>query len=445
MVALGVLAATPLVVTALLLLNLLGDLASSPDDSPELAPADVDEAADLNVHPSQLYGRVTTADGTIYEGVLRWGGVQEAYWGDYFNGFRKENLWAGEVPAERLKERQPVEIFGIELGQRERQIDLKRPFLARFGDIKRIERRDGLLVTLKSGTLVTLDRLAADDFADGVRVWDIERGVVDLSERQLRAIELFQAPETGLDHERLHGTVRTQQGAFTGFVQWDRRASAGSDELRGFGGEDEVRLRFATIRSIEKNSVEGSRVTLLDGSEVVLSGTREVGLGHRGIFVDDLRCGRVLVSWDAFVRADFSPNGGGPTYDQFPPGRSIEGTVTTRDGARMGGRLVFDLDESETTETLDAPSEGINYSVPFGMISSISHPAPAECGSRRTRLTLHNGESLFLECAGDLSAGNGGLLIFVDESEPPLYVGWKDVQLISLDRPQAMYPPFADP
>ena len=74
------------------------------------------------------------------------------------------------MPLEWLKERRPLEIFGIEIAQRERQIDLGRPFMARFGDIVRIEARGrDVHVTLKSGTVVDIDRHSASDFDDGVR------------------------------------------------------------------------------------------------------------------------------------------------------------------------------------------------------------------------------------------------------------------------------------
>ncbi len=36
-------------------------------------------------HQGFLYGRITTTDGDTYEGRLRWGGDEEAFWGDYFN------------------------------------------------------------------------------------------------------------------------------------------------------------------------------------------------------------------------------------------------------------------------------------------------------------------------------------------------------------------------
>ena len=129
-----------------------------------------------------------------------------------------------------------------------------------------------------------------------------------------------------------------------------------------------------------------------------------------------------------------------PAYDDFPPGRSITGTVTTRFDRTLTGRLVFDLDENETTDTLDAPSEGVDYIIPFGLIAKISIPA-GERGDRRVRVTLHSGEALALERGGDLGDTNLGMLITADDGEPIEYVSWEDVARIDLDRPAAMYPP----
>jgi hypothetical protein len=407
------------------------------------AAAETHPAAET--HDGFLYGRITTADGTTYEGRLRWGGDEEAFWGDYFNGFKDGNPWVAHAPPEQFKERRPIEIFGVELAHRERQIDLRRPFMARFGDIARIEAngRD-LRVTLKSGTVFHLDRFAADDFADGVRVWDGRSGVVDFDERPIRTIELLPTPSLGATPYRLHGTVRTRQGDFTGFVQWDRKECVGSDELDGRTANGELSLRFDTIRSIARDSGGGALVTLLDGREIVLSDTREVGQGNRGIYVDDRRYGRVLISWDAFERVDFSPGGSGPAYGDFPPGRPLTGSVTSRTGGRLTGRLVYDLDESETTDTLDAAAQGVDYTIPFGMIASIVRPGRDERDAERARVTLHNGEELLLERAGDLGERNAGMLIFVDGGQRPEYVPWTDVEQVDLDRPAAMYPPLGE-
>jgi len=396
-------------------------------------------------HPSFLYGCITMIDGITYEGRLRWGGGEEAFWGDYFNGAKKENPWVAHVPAERLpKERRPIEIFGFQIAHRERPIDLGRLFMARFGDIARIEAsgRD-VRVSLKSGTVFNLDRFSASDFDDGVRVWDGTLGVADLDSLRIRMIELLPSTRLGADPGRLHGRVRTRQGDdFAGFVQWDREECVGSDELAGHTSDGELSLRFNTIRSIARRSRDSSLVTLLDGREIMLSGTRAVGEGNRGVYVDDPRYGRVLVSWDAFERVEFSPGGSGPTYGDFPPGSPLTGSVTTRDGRRFAGRLVYDLDESEFTETLDAPSEGVDYTIPFGLVASIVLPGLEESGTRRARVTLHSGKELQLECAGDLGQGNAGILIFVDSRQRPEYLPWTDVEHIDLNRPPAMYPPL---
>jgi hypothetical protein len=404
------------------------------------SPAATPPAAEEDAHQSFLYGRISTLDGVTYEGRLRWGGGEEAFWGNYFNGARKENPWAAYVPPEQLpKEGRPIEILGVEIFYREHPIDLRRLLMARFGDIARIEARGrDVRVTLKSGTVLDLDRFSASDFDDGVRVWDDTRGVVDLDSLRIRAIELLSAPRLGAAPDRLHGTVRSRQGDFTGFVQWDREQSVGSDELVGHSAGGEVRLRFNTIRSIAPRPPDSSLVTLLDGREILLSGTRAVGQGNRGIYVDDPRYGRVLVSWAAFEGIEFSPGGSGPAYGDFPPGRPLTGAVTTRAGRRLTGRLVYDLDESEITETLDAPSQGVDYTIPFGLIASIELPS-----AQHARVTLHSGEELQLERAGDLGERNAGILIFVDGRPRPEYVPWADVVQVDLDRPPAMYPPFA--
>jgi len=393
-------------------------------------------------HEGLLHGRITTDDGTIYEGRLRWGGDEEALWGNYFNGFKDENPWVAHAALELLpKERLSIGAFGIEIAGWDRQLDLGRPLMARFGDIARIEPRGrDIRVILKSGTVFVLDRFSADDLADGVRVWDDTHGVVDIGEWQIRSIELFPTAQLGSASYPLHGTVRTSEGDFTGLVQWDREQCLGTDEIRGHTASGEISLRFDAIRSIARRTSDSSLVTLLDGREIVLSGTRQVGHGNRGMYVDDQRYGRVLISWDAFERIDFSPGSTGPAYGDFPPGHPLTGTVLTRSGGRLAGRLVYDLDESETTETLDAPSNGVDYTIPFGLIASIVPAGLEDHGAPHASVTLHSGEEVQLEHAGDLGERNAGMLIFLDDRQRPEYVPWTDVQRVDLDRPPTMYP-----
>jgi hypothetical protein len=308
--------------TLLLLLALVAgfrafrrDAHPAPAKSPMASTSTSPAARPLPAAEAQgfLYGRITTVGGDSYEGRLRWGkGDQEAFWGDYFNGSKRKNPWVAYVAPEKLpQESRPIEFLGIPIAHKQGPSEVRRLFMVRFGDIARVEARGrGVRVALRSGTTVDLDRLEASDFDDGVRVWDAKRGVVDLDSLRIRGIELLPTPPLTDAPHRLHGTVRTRQGDFTGFLQWDRELCVGSDELRGYTSDGKVGLRFDTLRSIERRSRDSSVVTLLDGREIVLSGTRSVDHDNQGIYVDDPRYGRVLISWDAFVRADFSPGAG---------------------------------------------------------------------------------------------------------------------------------------
>jgi hypothetical protein len=389
-----------------------------------------------------LYGRVTADDGEIYEGRLRWGGDEEALWGNYFNGFKTENPWVGYAPPERVS----IEMFGIEIGARNRQREPGRPFMARLGDIALIEPQGRKIrVVLKSGTEFVLNRYSADDLADGVRIWDGKGDFVDLGEKQIRSIELLPTARLSDAPYPLHGTVRTTQGDFTGLIQWNRKQNVGPDELKGHTGDGDVSLRFDGIRSIARAGGDGSVVTLLDGREIELADSRDVDTGNSGIYVDDQRYGRVLISWDAFEHVDFSRGSTGPAYDDFSPGQPLRGSVITRSGRRLTGQLVYDLDESETIETLDAPSQGVDYTILFGLVASIAPNGGEERGDPRARVILHSGEVLQLERAGDLGDGNGGMLVFFDARRPPEYVPWSDVERIDFDRPTGISPPTAAP
>lgn len=414
-------------------LLLLGACTASGDESRPSETEAPEASSALGSAPGLIHGRVTMEDGTVYEGRLRWGGDEEALWIHHFNGRKLDNPWVDRVrPDDRPRTTESLGAFGVEVSW-DRESDLARPFLARFGDIARIEAgRREIRVVLRSGAESVLHRYEADDLADGLRIWDPVQGVVDIGEWRIASVEFFAAPPSAVGPRPLHGTVRTTQGTFTGFLQWDREAALGSDVLVAHGADGEMRVAFDDVARIERQSPESAVVTLIDGRELVLSGTRQVGDGHRGIYVDDARYGRVLVSWDVFEGAEFDDGGPAPGYDDFPIGGPLTGTVTTRSGERLPGRLVYDLDESEITETLDAPWRGVDYLVTFEKIAAIELPGGGRGGPPAV-VTLRTGETLELERAGDLGPDNGGLLVFADGEADPTYVPWRDVARVDLE------------
>jgi hypothetical protein len=86
----------------------------------------------------------------------------------------------------------------------------------------------------------------------------------------------------------------------------------------------------------------------------------------------------------------------------------------------------------------------VDYTIPFGLVAPIALDGRAERGARGARVTLHSGEELRLEPAGDLGSGNAGILVFADGRERPGYVPWTDVERVDLDRPPATYPPLGE-
>ena len=379
-----------------------------------------------------IYGKLTTRDGKTYEGRLRWDD-EEAFWGDFFNSSKEDNPWIDEAPRfARRDDRKTIEVFGIKIGSFDGHFDDDRQFVARFGDIAKLEPHTGdeVTVTLKDGSTFEVEG-GSNDVEAKVRVWDRSLGDVDVEWRRIRSIVFTPAPARVEGAEpRLWGKVKTREGVFTGFVQWDQEECVASDELDGEDRDgDDLSVKMGTIRAIEKRSSDSSTVVLADGRTIVLSDTNDVDSSNRGIYVEDPRYGRVLIDWKAFERVDFSPGGSGPGYQAYKPGARLQGMVTTSDGRKLVGRLVYDLDESETTEMLDGDRRNVTYSIPFALIATVMPRTDS------SRVTLRSGEELTLEDSTDVSEDNAGLLIFEPKKPKPTYVRWDEVERVDFLAP----------
>ena len=101
-------------------------------------------------------------------------------------------------------------------------------------------------------------------------IMDGKRGLVDVETGRIHAIELLPSPLQGDAPYRLHGTVRTRQGGFTGFVQWDRNDCVGTDELDG--APNAVRYERAQRSFTLKPMPTDHGATIgIDGTTVMLS------------------------------------------------------------------------------------------------------------------------------------------------------------------------------
>lgn len=375
-----------------------------------------------------LYGKITTRGGQSYQGRLRWD-TEEAFWGDFFNSQKRDRPYERDIPRKERQRRKAIEIFGIDIGL-SHEVDSDRQFVARFGDIDRIERErgDNATVVMKTGSRHRVSG-GSNDLEAKISVWDAAGGEVQLDWDAIRTIQFLPAP-AGLRvaEHRLQGTAHTEVGELRGFVQWDQQECLSGDKLDGETREGKISLDMGSIRAIEPRR-NRSRVLLRDGREMMLEGTNDVDGDNRGLYVDDARYGRVLVPWSALRRLDLGPPGGsGPGYGAYRHGAPLRGRVFASGGKSYTGRIVYDADESETWEMLNGSRGEIEYSIPLALVATVT-----PVGDEASKVLLKSGEELTLEDAVDVDRENAGLLVYGEGAEDqPRYVPWSEVRRVEL-------------
>lgn len=383
-------------------------------------------APQMTVEPQGfIYGTVETESGTSYTGTLRWG-REESFWDDHFNAGKKDMPFR-EARPDGERERRRIRIFGVTISYGNEWHE-SRQFIARFGDIRSIERqgRRRVYVTMKGGDEYEISD-SSNDVGATIVVNDASLGTVKLDWDRIERIT-FAATPPDLEPEihRLYGVLKTDEDEFKGFVQWDLEECLSTDELDGESRDGDLSIAMGTIAAIEKNNRNGAWVELRDGRRILLEDTNDVDDSTSGIFVEDERFGRVKLGWDEFERVDFELTGKtGRGYDDYPALGALEGTVTDIDGNVSTGELVIDLDESRAWEMLNGLRDDVAYYIPLANVRVLEPTA-----RDRTRVTLRNGEQLLLEEETDVSDDNDGVVVISGGQET--YIAWRDVERIEL-------------
>lgn len=384
-----------------------------------------------------IYGRVTTEDGEVYEGPLRWG-KEEVYWTDMFNASKKENknldyLTSREL--DRLEDRYDnndnlVSRF-INITWDDDDNRFVHEFSTEFGNLAalRIRSGDRVEVKLKNGDYIEVDGSGYNDIGAKITVLDRELGSVRLSWSSLDEIEFLPTPST-LDEkfgEPLYGTVICDLGEFTGFIQWDHDERVGTDVLDGEEDGNDYEIAFDKIESIERDGYSSSIVRLKSGRTLDLRGTNDVDDDNKGIIVTVKGLGRVDIEWDDFDRVTFrdAPNSG-PSYSSFASPKKIRGVAEVDNGDSHSGEIIFDLDEEYTFELLNGEKDDTKFIIPFSNISEIR-----PIRSDESEITLKSGDRITLEDSQDVSDRNLGVLIKTNTDR--VYVPWDRIRKITLD------------
>ena len=383
-------------------------------------------------HPAFIYGAVTTTNGEVIEGRLQWGQTQESIWEDTFNGYKEQNPWESYIPAEFLSQQQPRKLFGFQWGTKEEKLNLLRPFVAKFGDIDHIETTvDKVEVTLKSGGTYRLDRWNANDIDDGLRVWINDAEYKDIKSRNIKTVQFKSPPsiaKVGDQNNQIHAEINTAQHSFRGALSMNGKVMLSRSRLLVFSDGASREIPLKQIQSLQKKSNTSIIVQFNDSSEENF----EVE-GLQKVVIDDERYGRVTIPWEHLDQMIMMEADQGPIYNDYSPGIPLRGSVTTDPGDMLSGRLVYDLDESESTDTFEGSRAGIQYSIPFSLLKEISFSEPDADMEGLVKVRLKNGSILHLEKTGDLKDSNVGILILRGKPKNSQLILWSEINSIQFE------------
>lgn len=375
----------------------------------------------------RIYGKVSTTDGDVYEGLIRWD-KNEASWVDMLDGTKELDPENFEGQKLSRKRQSKIRIFGLTVGESSNSWNPSSAQTGiRFGHIRRLEPIDDdmALIVLKSGQKVEMEN-SSTDLGSGIReiiVEDVDEGEIELVWRDIEFIE-FADTDGGMESnfgDRLYGTLTTRRGeTFTGFVGWDVDEVFGRDVLDGEEDGDNRKIRFDKIAAIERYSSSGATVHLKSGEKLVLRGTNDVADDNRGIIIADPAFGQVVVDWDEFDRLDFSAADSRVKYGNFDGGRPIEGTVFTESGEKYTGRIRWDNDEEYTWEILDGDSRDTQFDIEFGAIKKIEKRSHSS-----SVVTLRDGREFRLRGSNDVDGDNKGIIV-LDGTKEVVEIDWED-------------------
>lgn len=385
---------------------------------------------------NRLYGKITTIDGDVFEGFIRWD-KNEVSWVDMLDGTKeipKHNSRKSNK-RKRRSHRDGVEIFGVKIGSSNSysySFGNSAQSGIRMGHIKSFDVTDdnAVLLHLKSGEEVELSNGSTDIGTDirEIIIEDKNEGEIELEWDELESVEFYEATtndESTLG-DRLYGTLTTRRGdEYTGFVCWDVDEVLTSDILDGEHKDRSRKIRFKTISAIERYSSNGAVVHLSDGDELLLRGTNDVDDSNRGIIISVPEFGQVQVDWDEFDKLVFQPiPNKAVSYNDFDGGKPLTGTVYTEDGDSFEGKIRWDNDEEYTWEILNGEYHNVDFDIEFGKIAKIEKKS-----YRSSIVTLKNGLEIRMRGSNDVDEDNKGIFITTSDGEE-IEVDWEDFERV---------------
>jgi len=384
-----------------------------------------------------IYGKITTIEGSIYEGYIRWGG-EEVFWTDFFNAHKPPSPHQAYNQNEKSynsfmhwfndNDNKSKSHAIVKMEKKE----LIHVWVSQFGDMRsmRMMGNEEVEIELRNGEKIKV-KGGSNDIKAEIKVLDQNIGALTINWDNINRVDFFEAP-SGISNSfgaPLFGTVTTKYGDLTGYILWDHDERLSTDVLDGNTVDGKVSLTFETIKALTKEG-EGTKVTLHSGRSISLTGSNDVSAENRGLVVVIKDLGRIQVAWNTFLKLRLHDDPEWPltSYNDFSKPAPLRGIIHTRDGKTIRGRIVYDLDETLDLEMIQGKHNGMEYSIPIKNIKSI---APENENS--AMITLKNGHSVSLGNSHDVADINSGMLVFGGDSESPEYIPWHNLKTLRFD------------
>jgi len=388
-------------------------------------------------YPCYLYGSITTVDGDVYRGAIRWDD-EEVFLSDVFNAEKEENPYLKylskskeRINYERNSKKRSWDRFEVTINDERRNATsiYDRKFQCRFGDIKSISvtGRESVSLEIKNGKYINLTGGSNDV---GTKVWiiDQELGLLKIDWERIEIVN-FETPSSNNIEtfgEPIYGRLTTTKGEFTGFIQWDHDERLAGDILNGRGKDGDLAIPFNKIKIIEKTE-KGSLITLNSDRQFELTGENDVNKYNRGIIVSIPNVGRIDLPWSHFLSLEILSRlkSNNDCLSEYRVSKRLFATLVTKKGKSYKGVIVYDLDEAMDSEVLNGLNDELEFFVPFRNIGSIEPMAYNYC-----LVELKNGMKLYLGDQTDVSNKNAGVIVFVNEDEYHIFK-WKEIERIN--------------
>jgi len=383
-------------------------------------------------YPCYLYGSITTVDGDVYEGPLRWND-EEVFLTDVFNSEKIENPYLKYVKEEKkrvveYKRRKRTSWYRVECGDGQPYSAFNRKFECRFGDINSISvtGRESVNLELKTGKFINLSG-GSNDVGNQIWIMDRELGLLKIDWNRIDVVNFFSPEKQPIENfgEPIYGKITTTIGEFTGFIQWDHDERLLGDKLDGVSRDGDMDIPFTKISKIQKEE-NGSRITLMSGRNLLLKSSNDVSRNNRGIIVTIPNVGRIDFTWKHFLSLDLLPlpKTTKSCFSEFNDSERLYGKVTNKEGETFEGVIVYDLDEAMDSEILNGFNNELEFSVPFRNVRKITPKAYNYC-----LVELKSGQNLFLGDQTDVSGKNAGILIFTGNDSYRVF-DWEEIHEI---------------